>query len=203
VDRAAAGNFEQDPASSVPVIPLRQAPGERTAWDRGIGVVLAWSVVELVLVTNPWQISSRIRVQALRAFGAEIGRGVVFRPRTRVRFPWKLRVGDGSWIGEGVWIHNQDGVRIGNDVVISQETFLTTGSHAHRKDMALITRPISIDDGAWITSRCMVLGGATIGRSALIRPMSVVSGDVPANTVVSGNPAVPIGQRFPAESDER
>lgn len=155
-----------------------------------------WGLVELAFVTNPLQISSRVRVAVLRAFGAEIGSGVVFRPRTRVRFPWKLQVGDDSWIGEGVWIHNQDQVVIGRDVVISQDTFMTTGSHAHRRDMALITRPIHVEDGVWVTARCIVLGGARLGRSSLVQPASVVRGDVPENAVVSGNPAVVVGERF-------
>ena len=148
----------------------------RRAWDRPVWVVYLWGICELLFVTNAWQISSSLRVRVLRAFGAEIGEGVVFRPRTRVKFPWKLHIGDRSWIGEGVWFHNQDHIYIANDVVISQETFLTTGSHAHRRDMALITRPIHIEAGAWITSRCVVLGGARVGRSALARPMTVVSG---------------------------
>lgn len=180
----------------IPVIALRLAPGERASWDRPLPVVLMWSVVELLLVTNPWQISSRLRVWALRRFGAKIGDGVVFRPRTRVRFPWKLEVGEDSWIGEGVWIHNQARVTVGKDVVLSQETFLTTGSHAHRRDMGLVTRPIVIEDGAWVTSRCMVVGGVTVGRSALVHPMSVVTSNLAPNSVSRGNPATTIGSRF-------
>ncbi|AMM22342.1 acetyltransferase [Frondihabitans sp. PAMC 28766] len=172
-----------DPDADVPVVPLADAPGERTSWDRPVHVVLAWAVVELLLVTNPWQISSRLRVAALRAFGAEIDEGVIFRPRTRVRFPWKLHIGRDSWIGEGVWFHNQNHIYIGHDVVISQETFLTTGSHAHRRDMALLTRPIRVHAGSWITSRCVILGGAELGRSCLVEPGSVVQGAVPANSI--------------------
>jgi putative colanic acid biosynthesis acetyltransferase WcaF len=130
---------------------------------------------------------------------------VVFRPRTRVSFPWKLHIADDCWIGEGVWFHNQDHVFVEHDVVISQESFLTTGSHAHRRDMALITRPITIDAGAWITSRCVVLGGARVGRSALIRPLTVVEGEVPENTVwgmTSAGVAGSLGARFPSTSDE-
>lgn len=183
-------------AESIPVIDLSQAPGEHAAWDRPVSTVLLWSVLELLLVTNPWQISSAVRVGVLRAFGAKIGRGVVFRPRTRVKFPWKLEIGDSTWIGEGVWFHNQAMITIGSDVVLSQETFLTTGSHAHRRDMALITRPITIADGAWITSRCIVLGGTTVGRSALARPMTVVKGAVAPNSVVSGPDCVLVGTRF-------
>ena len=184
---------DQD-VSTVPVIDLSKAPGERRSWDRSRFTVYLWGIFELIFVTNPWQVSSGLRVRVLRMFGAKIGKGVIFRPRTRVRFPWKLHIGPRSWIGEGVWFHNQDHIYIGHDVVISQETFLTTGSHAHRRDMALITRPIHIEPGAWVTSRCMVLGGAHIGRSALVTPTTVVSGPVPANTIWNGAPA---GQRFP------
>ncbi len=118
------------------------------------------------------------------------------RPRVRVRFPWKLRIGANSWVGEGVWIHNQDHVRIGRDAVLSQETFLTTGSHAHRSNMGLRTRPIDIADGVWITSRCMILGGTTVGRSSIARPMSRLSGDFPPNSVIDGVPAIRVGDRF-------
>lgn len=186
-----------DEEQAVPVIDLSKAPGERAAWDRPISTVLLWAIVELLLVTNPWQISSGLRVRALRTFGADIGSGVIFRPRTRVKFPWKLHIGDRSWIGEGVWFHNQDHIHVGSDVVLSQETFLTTGSHRHRHDMALITRPIVIDEGVWITSRCIVLGGTRMGRSALARPMTVIFGTVLANAVVAGPDCTQVGERFP------
>src|SRR5688572_22750494 len=101
--------------AELPVIALSKAPGERAAWDRQTWVVYLWGVCELLFVTNPWQISSGLRVRVLRLFGAEIGPGVVFRPRTRVRFPWKLHIGADSWIGEGVWFHNQDHIYIGHD----------------------------------------------------------------------------------------
>lgn len=160
-------------------------------------MIALWLVVEVLLVTNPLQVSSSVRASVLRAFGARIGRGVILRPRMRVKFPWKLRIGDRSWIGEGVWIHNQDQVDIGADVVLSQDTLVTTGSHRHRVDMGLITRPVVIEDGAWITSRCVVLGGTHVGRSALARPLTVLSGEVPANAIVSGPECVIVGPRFP------
>lgn len=173
--------FITDPA--IPIIKLADAPGEHQAWDRSKLIVYLWAVAELLFVYNPWQISSALRVKVLRAFGAEIGDGVVFRPRTRVKFPWKLQLGDNCWIGEGVWFHNQDHIYVGHDVSVSQEAFLTTGSHAHRLDMGLITRPIFIAPGAWVTSRCMILGGARIGQSALIPPGTTVSGVVPPNVI--------------------
>lgn len=189
-----------DPQIQPRIIPLSEAPGERAAWGRSKAVVYAWAVAERLFVTNSWQISSGLRVKVLRMFGATIGSGVVFRPRTRVSFPWRLTIGDNAWIGEGVWFHNQDQITIGHDAVISQETFLTTGSHAHRRDMALITKPITIGDGAWVTSRCMVLGGVTIGTSALVRPGTLVDRDVAAGRIFGTPAGEDLGPRFKAGS---
>lgn len=183
------------------VIDLSRAPGEGAAWGKPKIVVYLWAAVELLFVSNPWQISSRLRVAALRMFGAKVGKGVIFRPRTRVKLPWNLEVGDRSWIGEGVWIHNQALVAVGSDAVISQDTFITTGSHAIRTDMGLITRPVVICDGAWVTARCIVLGGSTVGTSAVVGPGSVVSGSIEANTVVRQKPEYFVSPRFRSDSD--
>lgn len=180
------------------VINLSQAPGERYAWGKPKLVVYLWAIVELLFVTNAWQISSRLRVAALRLFGADIGNDVIFRPRTRVKFPWKLHVGDRAWIGEGVWIHNQNQVTLGHDSIVSQEAFITTGSHAHRRDMALITKPVVIEPGAWVTTRAIVLGGTVVGTSAILTPNSVAGPNqlIEAAAIFTGNPAVKSADRF-------
>jgi putative colanic acid biosynthesis acetyltransferase WcaF len=178
------------------VIDLSLAPGEGQAWDRSKATIYLWAICELIFVTNPWQVSSKLRVAILRMFGAEIGSNVIFRPRSRVKFPWKLAIGDNSWIGEGVWLHNQDQLTIGGNVVVSQEVFITNGSHAHRRDMALLTRPVIIEDGAWLTTRCIVLGGAVVGESSLVTPGTVVNGRIPPNTIWGSIGAGPVGLRF-------
>ena len=169
--------------STVPrVIPLADAPGEKLAWSKPKIVVYLWALTELLFVTNPLQFSSKIRIAALRLFGAKIGKGVIFRPRTRVKFAWNLEIGDNCWIGEGVWFHNQDKITVGHDVCISQETFLTTGSHRYKTDMGLITRPMFIEPGVWIAARCVVTSahvrnvgqpyaaGTTVTQNGTIHP---------------------------------
>jgi putative colanic acid biosynthesis acetyltransferase WcaF len=165
------------------VIPLKDAPGSKEAWSKPAIVIVLWILVEYFFVTNALQLSSRVRAIALRAFGAKIGKGVILRPRLRVKFPWNLEIGDNCWIGEGVWIHNQDKVKVGHDVCISQETFITTGSHAFRTDMGLVTKPVDIGSGAWICSRVIITGGTNIGRSALIPAGSVCSKSVSPNSI--------------------
>ena len=154
--------------NDIRVIPLKDAPGAKEAWSKPAVVILLWIIVEFFLVTNSLQLSSTIRGLALKAFGAKIGKGVILRPRLRVKFPWNLEIGNDSWVGEGVWIHNQDKVTIGHDVCISQETFITTGSHNFRADMGLVTKPVVIESGVWICSRAIITAGSVIGVSALI-----------------------------------
>ena len=182
--------------NQVPVIDLSAAPGRRQMWDQPLWKIILWQVCENLFITSAWQPSSALRVAVLRAFGAQIGKGAVLRPRLRVKFPWKLSVGDRTWIGENVWIHNQDQLRIGSDAVVSQGTFITTGSHDARVDMALVTKPVEICDGAWVTARCTILGGVRIGRSALIHPGTVVGIDVPDGKRFRSPAGEVVGDRF-------
>ncbi len=184
------------PERTPPVINLANAGLGNFTRTRSKKYELLWMLVEALFVTNPLQLSSTLRRATLIAFGAKIGRGVILRPRLRVKFPWNLTIGDRCWIGEGVWIHNQAQLTIENDCVISQETFITTGSHKSRTNMDLFVAPIYIEAGVWITSKCVILQNVRIGRSALITPNSVVIRSLEANTIYSGNPARPIGERF-------
>lgn len=52
------------------------------------------------------------------------------------------------------------------------------------------TAPIKICDDAWIGMNCIILKGVTIGEGAIVAAGSVVTKDVPAWSVVGGNPAI-------------
>jgi putative colanic acid biosynthesis acetyltransferase WcaF len=156
-------------------------------------------VAEAIFVSNPLQVSSRLRVAVLRLFGAKIGRKTVIR-NVHIKFPWKLEVGDHSWLGERVWIHNQDQLTIGCNTVISQETFITTGSHDLYRTMDLITKPVRIGDGVWITTRCIVQMGVVIGDNAVVTPGSVVHQSLAAGHVYGGNPVSVLRPRWPDEN---
>jgi putative colanic acid biosynthesis acetyltransferase WcaF len=160
-------------------------------------------VVEFVLVTNPLQVSSALRVWALRLFGARIGANIIMRPRVRVKFPWNLQIGDNCWIGEGVWIHNQGLVTIEDNTVVSQETFITTGSHEVHRSMDLIVKPVVLRRGAWLTTRCIVLQGVEVGQNTVVTPGSVVRGTLPPNRIYGGNPAAFISERWKAGHETR
>ena len=165
---------------------------------RGKLTQLAWFVVEACIINNRLMPVSAVRAGLLRMFGAKIGKNCRFLHAMRVKSPWNLEVGDNSWFGEDVWIYNQATVSIGSNVCISQGTLLTAGSHDFGNNMDLRVAPIVIEDGVWITSKCVVQMGVTIGRSAVVTPLSVVHRSLDAEGVYGGNPCRLIKNRFDA-----
>lgn len=122
---------------------------------------LWWAVSHLVV--QPWYSTSRIRRFALRLFGASIGERVLIRSRVRVHLPWKLSVGDDVWIGEGVWLLNLEAITIEQNVCLSQDAFLCTGSHDRfDPNFRYANAPIVIGAGSWVAARALVLPGARL-----------------------------------------
>lgn len=151
------------------------------AYDKGrhVGWQLAWYVAS-ELVVQRWWCPSRLRVAILRAFGARIGRGVLIRDRVRVHWPWKLTIGDDVWVGVGAWILNLEEVTIEDNVCISQEALLCTGSHDRRsRSFEFDNRPIHVAARSWIATRAVVLRGVRVGPNATVGAGAVVSADVP------------------------
>jgi putative colanic acid biosynthesis acetyltransferase WcaF len=163
---------------------------------RGALIELIWFVVEACVINNKLLPLSSVRVALLRLFGAKIGTGCRFVHPLRVKSPWNLEVGDHCWFGVDVWIYNQTLIRIGSNVCISQGTFLSAGSHDVSTTMDLRVAPIVIEDGVWITSKCVVQMGVTIGRSAVVTPLSVVHRSLDPEGVYGGNPCRFIRKRF-------
>lgn len=141
-----------------------------TGYDKGrpVAVQAAWFVV-LNLVFMKWWCPAWLRVTLLRAFGAHVGSGVLVRHRVRVLWPWKLTVGDDVWIGEGAWILNVDPVLIENDVCVSQEALLCSGSHDRLSPtFEFDNAPIVLRRGCWIAARSTVLRGADVPAGAVV-----------------------------------
>lgn len=155
-------------------------------YDKGRNVIwqAGWQLASAALVM-PWFVPSRVRTAVLRLFGASIGAGVNMRAGVRVHWPWKLEIGDDSWIGERVWLLNLEPIRIGNDVCISQGAFLCTGSHDHRSaTFEFDNAPIRVDDGAWIAAKATVLRGVTVGADAIVGATALVTKDIAPGAAV-------------------
>jgi putative colanic acid biosynthesis acetyltransferase WcaF len=133
---------------------------------------------------------SPLRVAALRVMGARIGPQCLILPGVRVLMPWNLQLEDYVAIGEGANIYNFAPVRIGRMTVVSQFTYLCTGSHDYKRaDMPLIYAPITIGEQVWVAAGVFVAPGVQIADGVVVGAMSVVSRNLDQTwSVYAGNP---------------
>lgn len=126
----------------------------------------------------------------LRSFGAKVGSGVHVYPNVRIWAPWNLELGNSVGVADGVELYTQGKIVLGNRVTVSQQAYLCTGSHDYQKDgFPLWTAPIQVGENSWIAARAFIHPGVTIGANAIVGACAVVTRDVPAGTIVAGNPA--------------
>ena len=155
-----------------------------------------WFITNALFFINPLNPFSGIKVSLLRMFGARIGKGVVIKPGVNIKFPWKLNIGDYSWIGEKVWIDNLDTVTIGSNCCLSQGALILIGNHNYKVNtFDLMVEPVVLEDGVWLGAGSIVTGGVTCRSHSVLAVNSVASSDLNAYSVYRGNPALKVKER--------
>ncbi len=168
-------------------------------FDRGASrwKELLWMLASALFFRHSMALLNGWKVRLLRWFGAKVGKGVLIKPAVQIKFPWKLTIGDHTWIGENVWIDNLDQVSIGSNVCLSQGAMLLCGNHNYKKvSFDLITGPITLHDGAWIGAHSLVGPGVSISTHAVLTTQSVATHDLDAYGIYQGNPAKKIRERI-------
>lgn len=175
-------------------------PGFR---GRSAVVVQLWWCVQATLFRASPQILYGWRRFLLRLFGARIGRGVLIRPSAKIVFPWKLAIGDYSWIGDEVVLYSLGEIEIGRNSVISQRSYICAGSHdAESMSFAILAPPVRIGSECWIATDVFVNGGVSIGEGTVVGARSTVLHDLPAGMICFGYPASPKRPRRIARDDD-
>ena len=177
----------------MPASTSRRSLGARLGrpYDKGRGFAwqAAWVAVQSVIFTRVW-LPNTARVALLRLFGAQLGEGVLIRHRVRIQWPWKLTMGDNSWVGTDVELYNLEHITIGNDVCISQHAYVCTGSHDRNSPtFEFDNAPIVLEDGVWLCARTTVLRGVTIGANSTVAATALVTRNIPPNSVVLPPPS--------------
>jgi len=168
-------------------------------FDEGAGVIkrTAWFFTNALFFINPLNPFSGLKVRLLRMFGAKIGKGVVVKPGVNIKYPWKLSIGDHTWIGERVWIDNLDEVTIGKNCCLSQEAMVLIGNHNYKlPTFDLMVAPVVIEDGAWLGARSIVTGGVKCGTHSVLAVSGVASKSMDDYGIYQGNPAVKVKTRL-------
>jgi acetyltransferase-like isoleucine patch superfamily enzyme len=123
--------------------------------------------------------------------------GCRMRERAKIIAPEKFRCGRWVWIGEGVMLDASGELSIGDHTSIGPNTLVWTHS-SHLCNLLLrnepgsdliVRQPTRIGSGCAINGPSVILPGVTIGDRVIVMPMSVVARDVPADSIVGGNPA--------------
>jgi putative colanic acid biosynthesis acetyltransferase WcaF len=155
-----------------------------------------WWVLQSSLFGLSPQVLYSWRRFLLRLFGASIGKNVIIRPSVRVTYPWKVKIGDYSWIGDNVELYSLGEIEIGKNVVVSQKSYLCAASHDYKSEaFDIFAKKIVIEDEAWLATDVFVAPGVTIGRGAVIGARSSVFSDMPAGMICLGSPAKPVKPR--------
>jgi putative colanic acid biosynthesis acetyltransferase WcaF len=148
-----------------------------------------WLIISNIFFLTNIPYPNFLKSSILRVFGSKIGKKVVIKPWVKIKFPWKLNLGNSVWLGESVWIDNISDVIIGNNVCLSQGALIITGNHHYSTEtFDLISKPIFIEDGVWICAKSIVVGGVTIHSHAVLGINSVATHDLIAYTINNGNP---------------
>src|ERR1700753_579005 len=104
----------------------------------------------------------------------------------------EIRVGQNVFVNQNCTFYDLGGLHIADDVMIGPNVSIITAGHPlepSQRRATTIGNPIVIEKGVWIAAGATIIGGVTVGENSVGAAGSVVTRDVPPNTLVGGNPA--------------
>jgi acetyltransferase-like isoleucine patch superfamily enzyme len=104
----------------------------------------------------------------------------------------EIRVGHNVFVNQNCTFYDLGGLDIADDVMIGPNVSIITTGHPlepSQRRAATIGKPIVIERNVWIAAGATIIGGVTVGENSVVAAGSVVTKNVPPNTLVGGNPA--------------
>jgi acetyltransferase-like isoleucine patch superfamily enzyme len=129
----------------------------------------------------------------------------------------RISIGEWCYVGVGTRIWSAGSIEIGNRVLISHSVNIFDNlthplkaadrheqakqifTSGHPREISLDEKPVKIGDDAWIGACAMILRGVSVGEGGVVAAGAVVTRDVPAYSIVAGNPAVVVRELSPDE----
>ena len=133
-----------------------------------------------------------VRVLFSDLIGRKLDAGFLLIPPFYTTGGADIRVGRNVSINQNCTFYDLGGLDIADDVMIGPNVSLITSGHPiepSRRRAVVVAAPIVIERNAWIAAGATIIGGVTIGENSVVAAGSVVTKDVPPNTLVGGNPA--------------
>lgn len=153
--------------------------------------------LELLLLTWIGLIPSHsIRLFFYKLEGMKIGKGSKIHVGAKFFFPLNIEIGQGSIIGDNVFLDGRDKLKIGDHVDIASQVMIYNSEHdINSEDFHATISPVEIGDYVFIGPRVIILPGIKIGKGAIVGAGAVVTKDVGEFQIVGGVPAQVIGER--------
>lgn len=147
----------------------------------------------LTVAFNATPVNTESRRQALSELLGSVGEGAYVRPPLAVDYGYRISLGAHTFVGTGAVMLDVAPITIGDHAQIGPGVQLLTPTHPldplQRKEGWESAEPITIGDNVWLGGGVIVCPGVDIGDNTVVGAGSVVTKDLPANTVAVGNPA--------------
>nr|WP_270330518.1 sugar O-acetyltransferase [Lapidilactobacillus dextrinicus] len=132
-------------------------------------------------------------VRLERTLFGKAGQNLYVNPPINVDYGCHITVGDNFYANMDCIFLDVNRVTIGNNVMVGPRVGFYTAGHPIVADIRIedleFGSPIVVEDNVWIGGSTVILPGVTIGKNAIVGAGAVVTKDVPANSIVGGNPA--------------
>ena len=123
----------------------------------------------------------------------QIGENSIIEPPFYCSYGQNTHIGDHVYLNFSCTILDNNEVHIGHHVMAGPAVQIYTAAHLLQAEARIqgweVAKPIVIEDNVWLGGGAILLPGVRIGRNAVVGAGAVVSRNVPANTIVAGNPA--------------
>lgn len=168
---------------------------EKTYYIRGNDELKAknlYAVTLLLKFNNSKAQDSLGREKIIKELFGSVGNNPSIEHNFHCDLGYNIFVGDNFYAGHNCTILDMAEVRIGHNCMIGPNVGIYTAGHniePKDRNKSGYAIPITIGNDVWIGGSVVILPGITIGDNSIVAAGSVVTKDVPANSVVAGNPA--------------
>lgn len=152
-----------------------------------------WQLITDIIMWIPFYC---IRHGWLKIFLEKFGKHNAVKRNIKILLPSRVSIGNNNNINPHVLLDGRGGLTIGNNVDIARDVYIWTAQHDYNSpSYEGVTKPVVIEDYAWIASRATILPGVTVHSGGVVACGAVVTKDVPSMAIVGGVPARIIGKR--------
>ena len=134
----------------------------------------------------------RTRKAIIRSLFGKIGETFEIYPTFWCDHGKNIEAGENFFMNHGCVILDTDKVKFGDNVLIGPNCGFYSAGHpidaAERISGVEVTKPITVGNDVWIGGNVVVMQGVTIGDNVIIGAGSVVTKDIPSNSIAAGNP---------------